>query len=124
MIRFSCTHCRKSVTAQDHFAGKKGKCPGCKQPILIPAAEDDVETGFEAVEESGFEVVDDEAVTEKPAERKPVKAGAKTTGIRAKLKRDEDDVPMAEAVDDDEEDERPRRRRRVEDDEDDDDDDY
>jgi DNA-directed RNA polymerase subunit RPC12/RpoP len=124
MIKFNCTHCGKNVTAQDHFAGKRAKCPGCKKPIQIPAAEDDVETGFEAVEESGFEAVDDaEAVTEKPVVRKPVKAGAKTSGIRAKPKPDNDDVPMAEAVDDDEEEDRPRRKRRVADDDDDDDDD-
>jgi hypothetical protein len=124
MIKFNCTHCGKNVTAQDQFAGKRAKCPGCKKPIQIPAAEDDVETGFEAVEESGFEVVEDAQVVEKPVAKKPVQAAAKTTGIRAKPKRDEEDnVPMAEAVDDDEEDERPRRRRRDGDDEDEDDDD-
>lgn len=122
MIKFSCGHCGKNVTAPDHFAGKRGKCPGCQKPVLIPAA--DVETGFEVVEEeSGFEVVDEEAVTAKPVVRTPVKAGAKVAGIRSKPV--DDDIPMAEAVDDedeDEDDDRPRRRRRrVEDYEDDDD---
>jgi hypothetical protein len=124
MIKFSCSHCGKNVTAPDHFAGKRGKCPGCQKAIQIPAAEADVESGFEVVdEESGFEVVDEEAVTAKPAVRAPVKAGTKATGIRAKPK-DDDEIPMAEAAEDEEE-ERPRRKRRREvDDYDDEDDDY
>jgi hypothetical protein len=121
MIKFSCGHCGKNVSAPDHFAGKRGKCPGCQKPVQIPANDADVETGFEVVEESGFEVVDEEAVTAKPATRTPVRAGAKAAGIRSKPV--DDDIPMAEAVDDeDEEDDRPRRRRRRVDDDDDDDD--
>lgn len=126
MIKFSCGHCGKNVTAPDHFAGKRGKCPGCQKAVQIPAADEDVESGFEVVdEESGFEVVDEEAVTAKPAARAPIKAGVKTTGIRSKPKRDDDDIPMAEAVEDDDEEERPRTKRRREiDDYDDDDEDY
>lgn len=120
MIKFSCSQCGKNITAPDHFAGKRGKCPGCKQPVNIPSAEDDVETEFDAVEESGFEVVDDDAVTTKPAAR----ASAKPTGIRAKPK-DDDDIPVAEAVEDeDDEPRRPRRRRPADDYDDDDEDDY
>ncbi len=78
------------------------------------------------MEESGFEVVDDEAAaTTKPAARAPAKPSAKSTGIRAKPKDDDDDIPVAQAVEDDEDDEprRPRRRRPADDYDDDDEED-
>jgi hypothetical protein len=77
-----------------------------------------------------FEVIDDLEVVEqapKPAAKAPAKPVGKTTGaaIQAKPKRrDDDDVPIVEAVIADEP--KPKKRRRVEEDEDDDydDDDY
>ena len=30
--------CGKSVTAKDELAGRRVKCPGCGQPLLVPAA--------------------------------------------------------------------------------------
>ena len=43
-ITFKCEHCHKEVTAPDTVAGKRGKCPYCKQTMYIPApvSEDDV----------------------------------------------------------------------------------
>jgi len=35
-IKFSCQHCKKPLSVKDELAGKQGKCPGCKQVILIP----------------------------------------------------------------------------------------
>src|SRR3954454_12681367 len=68
MIKFTCEHCGKdNITAPDVAAGKKGKCPACKQVVQIPAL-DDVETDLDVVEEP------EEAAPppKKPAPTRPV----------------------------------------------------
>ncbi|MFV0443559.1 MAG: PrsW family glutamic-type intramembrane protease [Planctomycetaceae bacterium] len=35
-ISFQCPHCGKTLRIPDQHAGKKGKCPGCKQLLSIP----------------------------------------------------------------------------------------
>jgi len=37
MINFECGHCGRAVKAQDAYAGKRGKCPFCKEVMSIPA---------------------------------------------------------------------------------------
>lgn len=37
MISFTCSGCGKSLSVKDEFAGKRGNCPRCKQPVLVPA---------------------------------------------------------------------------------------
>jgi len=36
MIRFACSRCKKAIKTEDENAGKKAKCPGCQQPLLVP----------------------------------------------------------------------------------------
>jgi len=36
MIRFHCSNCNYKVSVADEHAGKKGKCPKCKQVVTIP----------------------------------------------------------------------------------------
>lgn len=36
-IKVQCPSCSKSFKAKDELAGRRVKCPGCKQPINIPA---------------------------------------------------------------------------------------
>lgn len=100
MIKFSCPHCGKSISAPDQFAGKRGKCPGCQQtmPIPVPSA-----MAAEAPA-SDFELVDH------PRTR-PSKAAIQTAPP-------EDDIMDAQPV---EEEERPRKKRRRRDDDFDDD---
>jgi len=38
MIKFLCKNCGQKFTVSDQQAGKKGKCPKCKQTIVIPPA--------------------------------------------------------------------------------------
>lgn len=38
-IRFACHHCRHPMHVKDFLAGKRGKCPECKQQIRIPLAD-------------------------------------------------------------------------------------
>jgi len=37
-IRFTCSHCSRSLTVKDELAGKRGRCPHCKQVIVVPAS--------------------------------------------------------------------------------------
>lgn len=39
MIRFTCQECGRPVRVPDALAGKKGRCPHCKQVIQVPVAE-------------------------------------------------------------------------------------
>src|SRR5262249_57081102 len=36
-IKFSCPHCKCTMTVADALAGKRGKCPKCKGVISVPA---------------------------------------------------------------------------------------
>ena len=36
MIKFACSKCRQSIRVDDKYAGKKGKCPKCGQPVVVP----------------------------------------------------------------------------------------
>jgi len=37
LFRFTCPHCQKVLKARTEWAGKRGQCPGCHQPITFPA---------------------------------------------------------------------------------------
>lgn len=34
-IRVRCSHCGRSITSKDEFAGRRARCPGCRREILI-----------------------------------------------------------------------------------------
>ena len=62
-IRFACPNskCGKTIVVKDEFAGRTGKCPGCANPVKIPAAM----PAFEVVE-------DDEIIPPAAPKKKPV----------------------------------------------------
>lgn len=35
-IKFTCPHCKRGMLVPEQFAGKKGKCKACQQPITVP----------------------------------------------------------------------------------------
>ncbi|MBI1345449.1 DUF975 family protein [bacterium] len=35
-IEFVCEHCGKALSTSDDKAGRKAKCPGCGEPVLVP----------------------------------------------------------------------------------------
>lgn len=37
MISFACGRCKKQLKVKDELAGKNVKCPGCAQPVVVPA---------------------------------------------------------------------------------------
>ena len=43
MIRFSCKHCGQKIRVPEAGAGRKGKCPKCKNIVVIPKVEDTTE---------------------------------------------------------------------------------
>jgi len=38
MIKFYCKNCGQKIKAPKLYAGKKGKCPKCKSPVVVPPA--------------------------------------------------------------------------------------
>ncbi len=41
MIRFCCEQCGCKISVKDEYAGKKGKCPKCKNILIIPEKNND-----------------------------------------------------------------------------------
>lgn len=37
IIKFRCKGCEKKIAVRAEYAGKKAKCPGCKQPLRVPS---------------------------------------------------------------------------------------
>lgn len=37
VIKFRCKACDKKIVVRAEYAGKKAKCPGCKQPLRVPS---------------------------------------------------------------------------------------
>ena len=58
-IRFACHHCSHAVHVKDFLAGKRGKCPQCKQSFRIPLSD---ATYSWAVDDSSMEHVPEKAV--------------------------------------------------------------
>ena len=41
-IKFDCDLCGTKIKAQIEHIGKKGKCPKCKEPCIVPEEEIDI----------------------------------------------------------------------------------
>ncbi len=120
MIKFNCPHCGKDVTAADEHAGKKGRCPGCKEvfsipaksaaPKPMPAAERRTRPAPEDDDDIPMAVAheEDEAIAEAPRKPRP----AKPRGRGAEVDELEEVDDLEEVEDEDEEDDRPRRRKK------------
>jgi len=44
-IRFRCTACHRVLVADDQYTGARFRCPGCRQPVTVPRAEDLLASG-------------------------------------------------------------------------------
>jgi hypothetical protein len=73
-IRVQCGNagCKKALRVSDEYAGKRVKCPGCGQPIAVPAQADSAE----AVSASPPKAPSTRAVSASPA-KAPVKSRTK-----------------------------------------------
>jgi hypothetical protein len=98
MIHITCQHCSRDIRVADEHAGKRIRCPGCKEVLTLPAA----------------------AAAPQPAKAAPVPSSIKKTAPPPIPKRrppedDDEEIAVAEAVDEDEdedEDDEPRPRKR------------
>lgn len=95
-ITTKCSSCDWTGKFKDAYAGMRGKCPSCGEPIQVPLEEpEEVETDFE--------VVDDDP---------PIKP------LKSKKKDDDDERPSKSRRDGESERDRPSRSRRDEEEED------
>jgi hypothetical protein len=96
MIKLKCPHCPKEMNLGDDLAGKKIRCPACKEVVAVPGAS--------------------AAVQPAPARKPPAPIQAKPKPpVPKRPPDDEDDEELAEvmAVEDDEDDRRPRKSGKV-----------
>lgn len=40
-VEFACEHCGRTVKVPAAYAGKRGRCPGCREVVTVPAASED-----------------------------------------------------------------------------------
>jgi ribosomal protein S27E len=110
MIQVKCPHCSRDIRAADEHAGKRIRCPGCKEVLPLPAAATAVQTAAPRPAPAAIQKAPPPTPKRKPAEE------------------DDEDVPMLEAIEDDEDDDRKARKRKrakeVEDEPEDDDAEY
>lgn len=98
MIQLKCPHCGKDMRAGDEHAGKKVRCPGCKEVVTLPAATTAVKAA-------------------PPAAPTPIRKAGPPPVPKRRPARDEEDEPVEmtgaedESDEDEEEEDRPRRKR-------------
>ena len=65
-ISFSCVHCKKTIRVNERQAGKKGPCPYCRKPVVVPmqTTQPAAKVGSAELEALAMEVV-----AQKPAEQ-------------------------------------------------------
>jgi hypothetical protein len=136
-ITFNCPQCGQQLTVKDEFAGKQGKCPGCKGVLTVPSGSAPTATKPAPRPVSkpvaDAEVVDDEdvvdAVEDEDEDEAPRKKKGGITAKPSSRRRDEDedeeDRPRKKRARDEEEDEeeeeRPRKKKARDEEEDDED---
>lgn len=49
MIRLNCSNCGQKIKTDDKYAGKRVRCPNCKEPLQIPQAEGRTSPGQSAI---------------------------------------------------------------------------
>lgn len=67
-IKFACPHCKKSISAKEHLAGKKVKCPACKEALTVPAPV----SAPADVEDLAMSVLAEKPAAQPAAEAKPI----------------------------------------------------
>lgn len=74
MIAFACPSCGHQVSCPDHFAGKQGKCPRCRNSVSIPTAPQlpVIRQASLPAEPPALELVEAIDAEVLPAERRPI----------------------------------------------------
>jgi hypothetical protein len=112
MIRFECSECNKKMSAPPEFAGKKARCPHCKERITVPGEEEEIIEAF-TVEEAPRKPKKkkEDTYDREPEEEAPPRKSKKKKEDTYELEQEEERPPP------------PKRKRRYDDDDEDDDDD-
>jgi hypothetical protein len=84
MIRFVCSNCGRRISVCESYAGRKGKCPSCKNIVVVPKARKTTssnETGSADSPAAGGAAFLDQALfdipsKQEPSERPPEQAAA------------------------------------------------
>lgn len=84
MISVKCPACGASLRVKDEHAGKRGKCPGCSEPIRIPRTNGTTASESTVVDRAA--VVTDETLSEfiKSSESSLIRPAAKSSGSKRK----------------------------------------
>ncbi len=86
-IRFTCDSCGQSIKVPAEKAGKRGKCPACKEPITVPEPELNLADAIE--EPSWIDALPEAESTKHSSDERSRPAIAKTTAwwdvVRADL---------------------------------------
>lgn len=84
-IEFHCDHCGKKVRCENEAAGKRGRCPFCKQSVYIPTPSEDIEPI-------------DLAPLNEAEEKKRASLLKETSEVSSKILRDNRSTPEVSAV--------------------------
>lgn len=104
-ISVTCSGCSASFNVKDEYAGKRGKCPKCKEPLTIPGGSDTVKmpppAGKPVTAAKQQPVADDEGDRPTPKRRResedadePPKAKKRTEKVDAKPKKKKSVLPL------------------------------
>jgi hypothetical protein len=131
MLNCKCPSCGKAITTGEEHAGKKARCPGCKETFVLPSAvkaAPSAERRTRPQDDDNLETV--EEAPRKSKRSRDEEDDADTAEVVRKKRsardadEDDDDLPARRRRDrDDDEDDEPRARRRRDRDDDEDDDD-
>jgi hypothetical protein len=99
-ILVQCSECAKKLNAPNSAAGKRVRCPGCKNPIDVPDPEEEI------VEPDDEVAIQPES---KPAPRRPSRDDE---AKGSKKKREQEDEAYETEDEDEDEDDRPRRKKK------------
>jgi transcription elongation factor Elf1 len=58
MIKFRCPSCAQKIGVDKKYAGKQANCSKCKQPMLIPSANEETSVGSTVIEVTESNILD------------------------------------------------------------------
>ena len=96
MVRFNCEHCGQKIRVPETIAGKKGKCPKCKNIVIIPKPETAVSSTSET-SSSDVTDFDIDSILDMPQKDRRQPSGTLSEEVR-KLKKSLGMEEEAEAV--------------------------
>lgn len=82
MITFHCAHCGHRVKVKDEYAGKKGRCPSCREILAIPEESEDARSDTASAAEPLPALGASDEPPEQPPQHDPIDALKAATAAR------------------------------------------